>query len=194
MPRLVFSTCFLGLTIAAPSAAAQQKPVAHQVAEAVSPLPEPLRDGATVRSFANDGTLVTIRAGTNMMICLADDPMREGFHAACYHRDLEPFMTRGRELRAEGKSGDDSRDIRFAEAESGKLQMPSHPTALYSLTDPNGTFDYETGRADGATGLHVVYVPYATEETLGISTIPSRDRPWLMHPGTPGAHIMIIRR
>jgi hypothetical protein len=36
----------------------------------------------------------------------------------------------------------------------------------------------------------VVYVPYATPESTGLSTTPG-TAPWLMYPGTPGAHIMI---
>jgi hypothetical protein len=31
----------------------------------------------------------------------ADNPKQDGFSAACYHKDLEPFMARGRVLREE---------------------------------------------------------------------------------------------
>jgi hypothetical protein len=37
----------------------------------------------------------------------------------------------------------------------------------------------------------VIYVPFATAETTGLSTKPVENGPWLMDPGTPGAHIMI---
>ena len=40
----------------------------------------------------------------NEMVCLADDPKQDGFSAACYHKDLDPFMGRGRELKAARKS------------------------------------------------------------------------------------------
>jgi len=115
---------------------AQEKSVERQIAEAVSPLPETLRRAAAVLGYGY-GRMVVLREGTNTMICLADDPMREGFHAACYHESLGPFMARGRELRAQGKNGAERRAIRIAEIEAGTLAMPDHPTALYSLTRGN---------------------------------------------------------
>ena len=38
----------------------------------------------------------------NELICLADDPNQPGFNVSCYHKDLEPFMQRGRELKKQG--------------------------------------------------------------------------------------------
>jgi len=181
----------LGVLVATPPVVAAQKTTAQVIAEAVSPLPESMRQGATVMAFTARG-LETVRTGDNSMICLADDPAREGFHAACYHKDLEPFMARGRELRAEGKDGNESRAIRFAEIEAGELAWPKQARALYSISsDAEGGLDYGAGKIPGAAGLHVIYVPYATEETIGVPTVPARNRPWLMHPGTPGAHLMI---
>ncbi len=80
-----------------------------------------------------DGSLVTIREGENGLICLGDDPADDRWHVACYHEDLEPFMARGRELRAQGITGRAQIDsIRQAEIESGELAFPDHPAALYS--------------------------------------------------------------
>ncbi len=176
-------------------ACAQDVSVEHQIAEAVAPLPEPMRAGATVLSYRGGRTLVTIRQGSNGMICLADRPGDDRWHVACYHKDLEPFMARGRELRAQGiteRAAIDS--ARLAEIQSGALCMPERPTALHSLSGPLGSFDHQTGTVSGVRGLHVVYTPYATEETLGYSIEPSRERPWLMYPGKPWAHVMISGR
>ena len=175
-----------------PNASAQEKPAEQQIAEAVMALPEPLRAGAAVKGY-QDGDLVDLRRGTGEMICLADVPGDDRWHVACYHKDLEPFMARGRELRAEGVGRADRQRIRFEEIEAGELAMPKRPMALYSLTGAAGAYDPATGEVSGAGGLHVIYVPYATQETLGISVEPSRERPWLMLPGTPGAHVMIPR-
>jgi hypothetical protein len=182
----------LGMVAVAPTLAAQQKSAEQLIAEAVSPLPEPLRDGATVASRTGGAKLSVIRQGSNPMICLTDDPAVEGFHAACYHRDLEPFMEAGRRARAEGKSGDEVRELRLAEIDAGKWSMPRQASALYSLTAPEGSFDYEAGTATGGRRLYVIYVPYATEESIGVSAEGAPDRPWLMHPGTPFAHLMIL--
>jgi hypothetical protein len=180
------------LAAAAGTAEAQTKSADQQIAAAVSPLPEGLRAGAEVRALI-EGALVTVRDGSNEMICLADDPTRQGFHAACYHRDLEPFMARGRELRAEGRTRPEIDSIRLAEIDSGTLEIPSRPTALYSLSSDSAAWDEAAGMPADASGLYVIYLPYATAKSSGISVQPARDRPWLMYPGKPWAHVMISR-
>ena len=37
----------------------------------------------------------------------------------------------------------------------------------------------------------VIYTPYATPESTGLSTKPAENAPWLMDQGTAGAHVMI---
>ncbi len=177
-----------GFTITAHPACAQPQPEIQQIAEAVSALPDNMRDGARVLGYRGTA-LVTLREGTNGMVCLADDPADDRLHVACYHESLEPFMARGRELRAEGKSRDEVQRLRLAEIEAGALRVPERWAALYTLT--GGTFDADAGTIAGGRGNSVIYVPYATAATLGISEQPARDRPWLMNPGTPWAHVMI---
>src|SRR6185295_13320971 len=75
-----------------------------QIKTAVLAAPAAERANATVLGYDSTGAVVTLRKGTNNFICLADDPKQKGFSVACYHKDLEPLMTRGRELRAEGKN------------------------------------------------------------------------------------------
>ena len=66
------------------------------------------------------------------------------------------------------------------------------PRALYVL---NGTaYDAAAGKVTAAYLRWVLYVPYATPETTGLSTERSPSAPWLMGSGTAGAHIMINRR
>ncbi len=191
MPRSMLLAPLFGLAVGFQVACAQQDAVDRQIAAAVAALPAEMRAGAAVLGYGDGNALITLRDGMNGMICLADHPGDENFHVACYHESLEPFMARGRALRTEGKSQDEVRAIRGNEIEAGALVMPDHPAALYSLT--GGTFNPATGEVDGARGLYVLYVPYATEATIGIPAAPSRDRPWLMFPGTPWAHIMISR-
>ena len=74
--------------------------VDQQVTAAVLALPAGMRAGATVLGYRDAGKLVELKAGTNGMICLADDPAIPAFHVACYHESMEPFMARGRALRA----------------------------------------------------------------------------------------------
>lgn len=175
-------------------ACAQGMPAEQQIAEAVSALPQPMRADATVLGYRGGDALVVLRRGTNDMICLADDPDADRWHVACYHRDLEPFMARGRELRAQGVTSlAEINKVRRAEIDAGTLAMPQEPRALYSLFASEPHIDPASGDATDARGLYVVYLPYATEETTGISAAPSREHPWLMFPGEPWAHLMIPR-
>ncbi len=166
-------------------------PEAQQIVAAVQPLPKELRDGAAVLGYRTAGKLELLRAGKNGMRCLALYVVRPDFHVACYHDGMEPFMARGRELRAQGVTGAKVDTVRFAEIKSGKLTMPVHG-ALYSLTGKKGAYDPATGKITGATQLSVIYMPGATGESTGISTVPVKDGPWMMFPGTPKAHIMIV--
>jgi len=165
-------------------------PAENQVAAAVLPLPADARATATVLGYTTDGKLTTLRKGTGTMTCLADDPKEDRFHVACYHDSMEPFMARGRELRTSGVTGTQVDSVRFREAKAGTLKLPTHPASLYSLT--GGTFDPATKTAPGARWLYVVYIPYATSATTGLSDKPQENAPWIMFAGTPKAHIMFV--
>ena len=166
-------------------------PANRQIAAAVSPLPAPLRADATVLGYNPDGKLVTLRKGSNDMICLADDPAQERFHVSCYHKSLEPFMARGRELHARKLSRETIDSVRLADVKRGRYQMPSKPAALYQYFAPRDSVNAATGVVNGASYLYVVYTPYATPESTGLTANPLAGGPWIMYPGKPWAHIMI---
>jgi len=174
------------------SIVAQIPPKDHQIKAAVQAVPEEMREGATVLGYNDDGELVTLREGTNGMICLTDDPNRKGFNAACYHQDLEPFMARGRELRAEGVSRNQVFETREKEVKSGKLKMPNIPATLHILYGNDAKYDPETEKVTDASIRYVIYIPYATSESTGLPTSPPfPGAPWIMNPGTHTAHIMV---
>src|ERR1044072_1343532 len=90
------------LLLLSPVALVAQLPTSdQQVAASVLALPESMRAGATVLGYRSAGALTELRKGSNGMTCLADDPESPAFHVACYHESLEPFMARGRALRAQ---------------------------------------------------------------------------------------------
>ena len=164
-------------------------PAEDQIAAAILAAPEDRRAGAGVLGYNADGKLVTLREGDNDLICLADKPGNDSFSVACYHRDLEPFMARGRSLSAAGLGGKERRQVRAKEVEDGKLSMPRRARALYVLN--GGGFDSASGKVTDPYLRWVIYQPFATPATTGLSTSPSPGAPWLMYPGTVGAHIMI---
>jgi len=146
----------------ATSAAASSDPAAL----AVLPIAEADRATAKILGY-EDGALVVLREGTGAFICIADNPDDERFQVLCYHKSLEPYMARGRELRAEGITGKPGIEKRWA------------------VTLEN---------ADSLGRLTVIYMAYATVEETGLLGQPSRGKPWIMYPGKPTAHVMISGR
>ena len=186
----VVATSLAAQGVAPASTAPTIPTAAEQMTAAVLPLPMPLRAGARVLGYDAAKKLVELRAGTNGMTCLADEPGDERFHVACYATTMEPFMARGRELRLGGTKGDAVDSVRFKEVKEGRLKMPTMPAALYSLTGKAAGWNAATGQVTGASPLYVVYMPFATEQSTGISTVPQKNGPWLMFAGTPKAHLM----
>ena len=162
------------------------------IATALMAAPAESREGCTVIGYNMAGEFVTFKEGTNEFICIADDPTQGGFSAACYHKSLEPFMARGRELKAEGKSHQEKFDIREQEAKSGELQMGDPGASLHVYYGAKALYNPETNEVDGAQYRYVVYMPWATSESTGLPESPvSPNHPWIMFPGTHAAHIMI---
>ena len=185
-PNLVF--LFMGLLGPVACFALDVASPADQIASAVLAAPKERRSGATVLGYNSKAEVVTLRKGSNDLICLADDPRDKSFSVACYHKDLEPFMARGRALAAQGMTGSARHEARWKEVQAGKVPMPREARMLYVLTGSG--YDAAKGEVTKAYLRWVVYVPYATPESTGLSTTPG-PAPWLMYPGTPGAHIMI---
>ena len=163
-----------------------------QVKSALLSAPADKRDSATVYGYDSNGELAILREGTNEVICVADNPKQKGFSVSCYHRDLHPFMQRGRELRKAGKSQEEIFKTREDESKSGALILPKQPTTLYVFTAADNDFNKQTGEVKNGYLRYVIYIPYATAQSTGLAEKPEiPGMPWIMHPGTHGAHIMI---
>jgi hypothetical protein len=179
------------LTLAAPVTA--QHPWSDLSAEmqirlAVQAAPPDARAGATVQGWDGSGDFVTLREGSNSLVCMAPNPDRETFEVSCHHRDLEPYFARGRELSAQGVTGNERTQRRWDEFTAGTLEIP-YGTSNHILVGSG--FDPETGEIEDAFLRWVVYTPMATPESTGLPGTPAPGAPWVMFPGTPGAHIMI---
>lgn len=156
------------------------------IKEALQPLPEDLKAGATVVSYdEKTGDRKVLRAGTNYIEC--QPKAKDGF-VRCYNKVLAPRRDMEAKLRASGKSDDDVTKEIQAAMKDGRLKPPPFGTVSYRYSDDPGRIKL----------LWVISVPNATPEQLGISTESQRDaalkgngKPWMMLPGTPGAHIMI---
>ena len=178
----------LYLAASATAFTADVPPAEWQIKTAVLAAPAADRAGATILGYDATGVVVTLRKGTNNFICLADDPRQKGFSVACYHKDLEPFMARGRALAAEGKNAAQIFEAREQEVKAGKLKMPDRSV----LNVTSGKVDEATKEVSELYTRYVIYIPFATVESTGLPLAPSADgAPWIMNPGTHRAHIMI---
>lgn len=163
-----------------------------QIKLALKASPDDKADGAKVLGYNKDGAIVVLREGTNDLICLADDPAKKNIHTACYFKELEPFMARGRELKAEGVDTKELRKVRGEEAASGKLKLPEKPATLFVFDADEDALDITTGDVTEGRLRSVIYIPYLTGEESGLPTKPvGGGMPWLMDAGTHRAHIMI---
>ncbi|MGE0361893.1 MAG: hypothetical protein AB7H93_05330 [Vicinamibacterales bacterium] len=158
---------------------------ADEITQATLPLPADLRAGATVYKYDKAGNRTVLRQGTNQLECM---PKGEDGFTWCYHKVGGPRRDMAAKLRAEGKSAKEIQEATAAALKAGTIQ----PT-------PFGTMSYRLyGKPDRIQLLWVLSVPGATPETIGVTTASAREdalelrgTPWLMLPGTPGAHIMI---
>ena len=157
-----------------------------RIKEATLPLPEDLKAGATVVAYdEKTGERQVLREGTNFVEC--QPKAKDGF-VRCYNKVLSPRRDMEAKLHASGKSDEEVTKEIQAALKDGRLKPTPFGTMSYRYSDDPGRIKL----------LWVISVPNATPETVGVSTASQRDaalkgngKPWLMLPGTPGAHIMI---
>jgi len=178
---------------AAGSALGQTIPSSEvQIKTALLACPEESKDKALIYGYSPGGDFIVLRKGENEMVCLTDDPKQPGFSVSCYHKSLDPFMARGRELKKEGKKYQEIFDIREQEVKAGKFTMPKNPATLIIYTADKEKYNPTTGEVQDAYQRSVIYIPYATAESTGLPSKPiAAGMPWIMDPGTYRAHIMI---
>ncbi len=159
---------------------------ADEITQASLPLPEDMRAGATVYKYdPKTGERIVLRKGTNSLEC---SPRGADGFTWCYHSVTGPRRDLSAKLRAEGKSDKEIGEAMAAATAAGTIKPTPYGTMMYRLY----------GKTDRIQLLWVLVVPGATPESIGVSEGSQRDeaiggdgRPWLMSPGTPGAHIMI---
>ncbi len=179
---------FALLILVAALACAEVPDAAEQIAASVQAAPEALRPEATVLGYGRDGQIGVLREGSNELHCLADNPSDDTFSVACYHKDLEPFMARGRELSRQGYTGRERHEIRWKDVDEGRISMPREGRMLYVLSGKG--YDPAENEIVDPYLRWVIYLPYATPESTGIPADPG-NAPWLMYPSKAGAHVMI---
>ena len=159
---------------------------ADDIAKATLPLPEDLRAGAMVYVYDAGGDRKILRPGSNMVECMPKSP-EDGF-TRCYNKvsaDRRDFQAK---LKAQKKSDKEIQEAMAQATKDGKIKPAPYGAMSYRYSDDDKRIKL----------LWVMSVPGGTPETVGVSTASQRDAalkgkgmPWMMLPGTPGAHIMI---
>ena len=188
--RIVLSAIFFFISLGIVKAQSVSKE--DQIKMAVLAAPPAERDGAHVFGFNEAGEMVTLREGTNNFVVRSDNPNQAGFEVVSYPKDVEPFMARGRALKAEGKNRGEILQIREEEMMKGTLQKPNYGSTLAIYYGENATYNPETDKLEGGQFRYVMYTPLATAESTGLPERPNaKGHPWVMFPGKYRAHIMI---
>jgi hypothetical protein len=171
--------------LAAPAARAQMPD--PRIAQALLPLPMDLRADATVVAYdPATGDRKVLKQGTNAIECQPKDPA-DGF-TRCYNKIVAPRRDLEAKLKAQKKTDKEVADAVQAALKAGTIKAAPYGTMSYRLSSDEGRIKL----------LWVMSVPMATPESIGVSAVSQRDAalkgaglPWLMLPGTSGAHVMI---
>ena len=156
--------CML-LPTAAIAQVQQVPPASQQIAAAVLPLPEVMRDHATVFGYARDLSLVTLRQGSNGIVCTAFRPGADEFDVRCYHESFMPVVRRLRDAGA---------------VILGKLQISAYQPATNTV-------------GKEIQSWQSVHFPYRTAAEIGLPEEGqvTGTMPYVMASGTFWSHVMI---
>ncbi len=183
---------FVGLPALAQKA--EVPPASQQIAAAVLPLPEPLRAQATVLGYSSDLALITLRAGTNGMVCTATRPGDQDFDVRCYQESFMPIVRRLRDLHGQGLSQKEISRVVDAEIQSKKLPLPASPAAGYRMLGPISAYTPATNSVGPQIeSWQSIHFPYKTATEIGLpeeGKVP-RTFPYVMGSGTFWSHVMI---
>ncbi|HEX6860676.1 MAG TPA: hypothetical protein VF138_10815 [Caulobacteraceae bacterium] len=147
------------------------------IQSAVSAAPAAVGRDATVIAMNADGTVRTVRKGTNGFTCMADSPATPGPDPMC----------------------GDANAMEFINAWIGKKTPPDKPGFIYMLeggTDASNTDPYAQAPTDAnnwvKTGPHVMIVgSKAALAGYPADANPDTTKPYVMWANTPYAHLMI---
>ncbi|HET7816281.1 MAG TPA: hypothetical protein VFK58_01715 [Sphingomicrobium sp.] len=180
---LAMAACNQQRDAASNEAAADAKPVAatdHKdpAASAMAAAPASIARAATIVTANPDGSMTTVREGSNGWTCMPDNPITPGPDPMCM----------------------DGNAAKWAAAWIGKKEPPANTVGImYMLeggTDASNVDPYAKGPTEGnawiETGPHIMVVG-SKEALAGYPSGPKPDTsaPYVMWADTPYAHLMI---
>lgn len=193
MKYAIFAAASVGL-LALP-ATADDHDASYAVKAAALALPAAFEGTARVVSVAGDGSETVAQEGSAPMTCevskRSEDDGANRLDVWCMPHSMRPLLARIDELRNAGIPREEGMKLLKAEYESGELGLPAQPGVGYAFRGAEGSYGKPPAEIEGS-GWQLVFVPFATGDTLGLIETSEGSMPWLMGSGTPFAHIMVF--
>ena len=179
--KMLAGCAFVAAVVAGAAASAGSQTTSNDakiIASAMAAAPKPIAEHATIVAMNKDGSLRTVRKGTNGVTCMPDDPAVPGPSSMCL----------------------DANAMTWAGAWMAHKRPPNNVGFIYMLaggTDASNTDPFATAPAKGQrwikTGPHVMVTGPATAKMAGYpgGANPDTTKPYTMWAGTPYAHLMI---
>ena len=171
-----------------------QRDSVQQLAALPLPLPDSLRAGATLVGINGKKERVTLRRGSNGVVCTIWVPGEDSFDVRCYQESFMPVIDERWKLAAAGASYRVMQHDLDSAIAAKAIVLPDRPTAGYRMLGPARAFDATTRRASKEIERwESIHIPYRTAAEMGLPTEEQGGELFVMSPGTYWAHVMIMR-
>lgn len=155
--------------------------------KALAPLPERMRDGATVIHWKADQTYDVLKQGTGKLVCYdrSSEARRAAFDVQCTNLGNLERVAQNRRFRAMAADGAEENALLAAAEADGTRVMPEYGSMWIAMR----------GDDQSGAGIHTtIAMPGATGESTGFPTDGSGGGAYLMGEGTSTAHLMVPGR
>ena len=144
--------------------------------------PAPLKEGATVIKWSPDHTYVTLRKGTNRLVCYdrSGFPLQQPFSLECTSIANLDRAAQNLKFEATGDRAKTQALIDAAEKDGTRVK-PEFGSVWYHQMGAD---------KDRARPHMTIAVPGATTQTLGLPDNGRGGGVWIMNAGTTTAHLM----
>ena len=170
-----------------------QRDSAQQLAALPLPLPDSLRAGATLVGVDANKQRVTLRGGSNGVVCTIWVPGEDSFDVRCYQQSFMPVIDARWKHSVAGASYRVMQHDLDSAIAAKAIVLPDHPTAGYRMLGPARAFDAKRGRVTNEIEQwESIHIPYHTGVEMGLPSEEQGGSLFVMSPGTYWAHVMIM--
>lgn len=170
-----------------------QRDSVQQLAALPLPLPDSLRANATLVGVDANKQRVTLRSGSNGVVCTVWVPGEDSFDVRCYQQGFMPVIDERWKHAAAGSSYRAMQHDLDSAIAAKAIVLPDHPTAGYRMLGPARAFDAKAGRVTKEIERwESIHIPYRTGAEMGLPSEEQGGSLFVMSPGTYWAHVMIM--